>query len=63
MSEPGNWIETLNWTGPLGAKLLAILLAPAVIGVTKWAKDRFVPTTDPGGVFGEPGEEIDNLDR
>jgi hypothetical protein len=37
MSEPGSWVETLQWTSRRGGRLLAILAAPMLIGVLKEA--------------------------
>lgn len=31
MTEPGSWVETLNWTSQMGAILMLILVAPVLI--------------------------------
>ena len=35
MSEPGSWIETLNWTSQMGAVLMLILIAPLLVALLR----------------------------
>ena len=37
MSEPGSWIETLNWTSQMGAALMLILAAPLLVALLRQA--------------------------
>lgn len=47
MGEPASWAGTLNWTGRMGATLLAILLAPMLIEVIHWVtRSVLAPKTE-----------------
>jgi len=35
MTEPGSWVETLNWTSQMGAFLMLILVAPLLIALLR----------------------------
>jgi hypothetical protein len=35
MTEPGSWIETLNWTSQMGALLMLILVAPLLVALLR----------------------------
>ena len=56
MSEPGSWVETLQWLSPIGATLLAILAAPMLIGVLREAMKL---TRLPGS--GDQAERIEGV--
>jgi hypothetical protein len=35
MTEPGSWIETLNWTSQMGAFLMLVLVAPLLVALSR----------------------------
>lgn len=44
MTEPGSWVETLNWTSQMGALLMLILVAPVLVAFLHWlANSRRTP--------------------
>ena len=44
MTEPGSWVETLNWTSQMGAFLMLILVAPVLVAFLHWlANSRRTP--------------------
>ena len=44
MTEPGSWVETLNWTSQMGTVLMLILVAPVLVAFLHWvASSRRTP--------------------